>query len=284
MLIAQITDLHLGIEGSSPSERNRQRLKRTLAHLRTISPQPDLLLVTGDLAHQKDDEEAYLFLKEALRDYPVPSHFGMGNHDSRRTFLRFFPEPCDPASFVQFAIDDHPVRIVMLDTLEVGRHGGAFCERRAAWLQDCLAEQPDRPTLLALHHPPLATGLSWMTENPNGEWVGRLRGIVAAHGNVVGMITGHLHRPVATSWAGRPLIVCPSVCPQVALDLGTIDPDRPDGRPMIVEAPPGFALHYWNGSEFITHFGFVQDEPVLARYDAAFQEVVRQIVKEEAGR
>jgi hypothetical protein len=50
---------------------------------------------------------------------------------------------------------------------------------------------------------------------------------------------------------------------------------------MIVAEPPGFALHFWSGKELITHFGFVQEDPVLARYDAAFQRVVRQIAAED---
>lgn len=283
MLIAQITDLHLGFERDNPDEPNRQRLELTLEHLCTIRPQPDLLLLTGDLVHKEDDEESYRQLKAALRDFPIPCHFAMGNHDGRDPFFRCFPEVPQVSGFVQYAIEGHPLRVLVLDTLEVGRHGGGFCERRASWLEERLSEQPDRPTLLALHHPPLATGLSWMTENPQARWIERLRRIISAPGNIVGMITGHLHRPVATLWAGKPLIVCPSTSPQVALDLGTIDPDRPDGRPMIIGSPPGFALHYWNGSELITHFGFVQEDPVVARYDAAFQPVVRQIAQEDTG-
>ncbi|GAA4010731.1 metallophosphoesterase [Sphingomonas humi] len=284
MLIAQITDLHLGFEGNDPAELNGRRLDMTLAHLRSLDPRPDLLLLTGDLVHNEDDDVAYRRLKSALQDFPCPVYFAMGNHDDRAAFLRVFPEAPQASGFVQYAIEEHPVRILVLDTLEVGRHGGGFCERRAEWLHDRLSEMPDRPTFLALHHPPLATGLSWMTENPNAHWVERLRGIVSAHDNIVGMTTGHLHRPVATLWACKQLIVCPSTSPQVALDLGTIDPERPDGRPMIVAAPPGYALHYWNGTEMVTHFGFVQEDLVLARYDAAFQPVVRQIAEEDAGR
>jgi Icc-related predicted phosphoesterase len=103
----------------------------------------------------------------------------------------------------------------VLDTLEVGRHSGGFCETRAAWLAARLAEQPERPTLLVLHHPPIETGLSWMTENPDAAWVERLRAIVAGNGNIVGMISGHLHRVVVTQWAGTTLVVCPSTAPQV---------------------------------------------------------------------
>jgi hypothetical protein len=83
-----------------------------------------------------------------------------------------------PDGFLQYAIEDHPLRILVLDTLEEGRHGGNFCETRAAWLSERLAEAPERPTLIVLHHPPIESGLSWMTENPEAEWVKRLEAIV----------------------------------------------------------------------------------------------------------
>jgi 3',5'-cyclic AMP phosphodiesterase CpdA len=284
MLIAQITDIHLGFDAGNPDELNRRRLDQTLEHLRTFKPRPDLLLITGDLADRGQDQDAYQQLKSALRDYPIPVHFCMGNHDSRSPFCDLFPEVPQSSGFVQYAIEGYPLRVLMLDTLEVRRHGGGFCEDRAAWLEARLSEQPERPTLLALHHPPLPTGLSWMTENPEALWVERLHRVVAPRRNIVGIVSGHLHRPIVALWAGTTLVVCPPTSPQVVLDLDTIDPDQPDGRPMIVAAPPGFALHFWNGKALITHFGAVQKEPVLARYDARFQRVVRRIAAQDPGR
>jgi 3',5'-cyclic AMP phosphodiesterase CpdA len=284
MLIAQITDIHLGFEPGNPDEPNRRRLDQTLEHLLTIKPRPDLLLLTGDLADKGKDQESYRQLKNALQDYPIPAHFCMGNHDSREPFFDLFSEVPRASGFLQYAIEGHPLRVLMLDTLEVNRHGGGFCEDRAAWLQERLSEQPERPTLLALHHPPIPTGLSWMAENPDSLWAERLRGLVAAHDNIVGLIAGHLHRPIVMLWAGKTLVVCPPTSPQLALDLDTIDPDQPDGRPMIVAAPPGFAIHFWTGKELITHFGSVQEDPVVARYDERFQRVVRRIAGEDPGR
>ena len=52
----------------------------------------------------------------------------MGNHDSRGRLSSFFPRSAGPDGFVQYAIEELPVRILVLDTLEVGRHGGGFCE------------------------------------------------------------------------------------------------------------------------------------------------------------
>ena len=284
MLIAQITDIHLGFEPNNPAEFNRKRLDQTLRTLAAMTPQPDLLLATGDLADTGDDEISYRRLKSALATCPIPTWFCMGNHDSREPFLNQFPEVGSAGGFIQYSIEDYPLRILVLDTLEVGRHGGGFCETRAAWLRARLAEQPDRPTLLVLHHPPIDTGLSWMSEDPDAEWVERLRSVVEGQGQVIGMISGHLHRAVVTSWAGTTLAVCPSTAPQVALDLDSIDPDQPDGRPMIVADPPAYAIHIWNGEQLVSHFDTAEDHTVLARYDPALQPLVQMLLAEKRGR
>jgi 3',5'-cyclic AMP phosphodiesterase CpdA len=281
MLIAQITDVHLGFEQNNPDERNRKRLDRTLTVIAGLKPLPDLLLVTGDLADAADDDVSYQRLREALAAVPMPAAFCMGNHDGRAAFARHFPDVPSADGFVQYALEDFSLRILMIDTLDDGRHSGGYCETRAAWLRERLAEQPDRPTLIALHHPPLPTGLSWMTENPDAAWIGRLREIVSAYSNVVGMVAGHLHRAIVTRWAGTTLAVCPSTAPQVALDLDRIDPEVPDDRPMIVADPPGFALHYWDGERLITHFETAEDHEVLARFDERLQPLVRMLAAEK---
>lgn len=281
MLIAQITDIHLGFEPNNPAEFNRKRLDQTLRALSALKPRPDLLMMTGDLADTGDDSVSYRRLKSAVSNLPFPVWYCMGNHDSRDPFVKHFPHVPMVDGFVQYVIEDYPVRIIVLDTLEVGRHGGGFCEVRANWLRDRLAEAPDRPTILVLHHPPIESGLSWMTENPEAEWVVRLRDIVSAHPNIVAMLAGHLHRPVVTEWAGTTLAVCPSTAPQVALDLDRIDPDKPDGRPMIVADPPAFALHYWNGERLISHLDTADDHTVLARYEPALQPLVQMLLTEK---
>lgn len=282
MLVAQITDVHLGFEPGNPDELNRQRLDRTLRLLSRMNPRPDLLLATGDLADNGDDYESYQRWKEAIADLPFPVYPAMGNHDSRAPFLELFPDQPTADGFLQYAIENLPVRILVLDTLEVGRHGGGFCEIRAGWLRDRLAEAPGRPTLLVLHHPPIETGLSWMTENPEAAWVKRLQPIVEGQANIVAMISGHLHRPIVTRWAGTTLAVCPATAPQVALDMQPMDADAPDNRPMIVADRPYFALHYWNGRQLISHFDTAEPHDVLARFTAKRTPLIRMLKEERA--
>lgn len=283
MLVAQITDLHLGFDPGNPDEYNRQRLDQTLRTLTAMRPLPDLLLVTGDIADDGDDRDSYERFRDAIADLPFRVCPAMGNHDNRDTFRAVFPDTADVDGYVQYVVEDLPVRIIVLDTLEVGRHGGGFDDVRAAWLKARLAEAPDRPTLIVLHHPPIATGLSWMTENPEARWVRKLRPIVEASPNIVAMTSGHLHRPIVTRWAGTALAVCPSTAPQVALDMEKMDAEAPDNRPMIVADRPCFALHYWNGEGLITHFDTVEDHEVLARFSAKRQPLIRMLNKERWG-
>ena len=72
MIIAQITDIHLGFDPDTPDEFNRQRLDRILARLDTGPNRPVALLATGDLT-DKGDPESYARLAEALagRDWAI---------------------------------------------------------------------------------------------------------------------------------------------------------------------------------------------------------------------
>lgn len=279
MLIAQITDIHLGFEADNADELNRRRLDATLATLRAMRPLPDLLLMTGDLADAGEDDLAYRRLKEAIAPLPFPAYPLVGNHDGRACFAAHFTDFVRDG-FAQYEIDAGPLRVLVLDTVEEGRHGGAYCEARAAWLEARLAEQSARPTLVALHHPPVDPGLSWMGENPDSMWARRIEALLSSSGNVVGIVAGHLHRPLVTRFAGTVLIVCAATAPQLALDLSPIDPEHPDDRSMVVEEPPAFALHMWTGRGLVTHFGQAGGAPVLSRFTPPWQPLVRQLVEE----
>jgi 3',5'-cyclic AMP phosphodiesterase CpdA len=211
---------------------------------------------------------------------PCPVWLCVGNHDVRENFLDVFPNMPTTDGFVQYVVDHGPLRFIVLDTLEEGRHGGAFCGTRAAWLRARLAEEPARSTVIVLHHPPIDTGIDWMSTDPEEAWVAELEAALAGHGQVVGMMCGHIHRPIVTSCAGRQLAICPSIAPQVALTLSPMDPNEPDGRPMIIADPPGYALHYWNGRALVTHFDNSDDHVVLARYDSSMQPLVQSLLAE----
>ena len=279
MLVAQITDIHLGFEPDTPGEFNRQRLDATLAALTALDPLPDLMLATGDLV-DRGDVDSYLRLREAFAGLPFPVHYALGNHDVRRNFVEVFPEVALTDGFLQYTIEDGPVRLVVIDTLEEGRHGGGFCETRAAWLRDTLDDAPDRKTLIVQHHPPIEVGISWMNTDPAEPWVHRLADCLRGRSNVIGLVCGHIHRAIVTRWENVIVATCPSTAPQVALELKPIDPAVADGRALIVADPPAYALHWWNGRELISHYDTATDHQVLASYDEGLQAMIAAMLAE----
>ncbi len=276
MLIAQITDIHIGFDPGNPDEYNLQRLRAVIARVASAPNRPDLVLLTGDLT-EWGDAASYSRLVAELASLTMPVWPMAGNHDLRGPLLAAFPHVKCAGEYLQYAIDLPGFRVLMLDTLEEGRHGGAFCEARAAWLSAELAAQPGTPTLVALHHPPFESGIHWLDGAAREPWMARFAAAIAGHDQIVGIVSGHLHRTIATGFGGVPTIVAPSTAPAVALDLTAIDPTAPDDRAMITDEPPGYAIHRWDGERLISHFEAVADWRVFASYDAGMQELVRMI-------
>ncbi len=279
MLIAQITDLHLGFVPDDPEEANAQRLRAVVAAILKLDPAPDMVLATGDLT-EAGTPRSYADLKAILSALPMPVHFAMGNHDDRANFGAAFPDAVFEGGFLQYVVDTDGLRIIVLDTLETGRHGGSFCDDRAAWLEARLSEAPEMPTLLVLHHPPVATDIPWMTILPGEPWVDRLKAVISRHPQVIRLVAGHVHRTILAPFAHTFVSVCPSTAPQVALEMREIDPDRPDGRPLIVIEPPTFGLHSWRDGTLTSHTVFTGEHKVVAAYTPALQPMIRTLVAE----
>jgi 3',5'-cyclic-AMP phosphodiesterase len=285
VLLAQITDCHVGFDLADPDEDNARRLRAVLGVLATGPNRPDLVLLSGDLTNH-GESESYVRLAQILAAYDLPFHLMIGNHDDRSAFRTAFPQVPANQGFIQYEVPLPGLRLIALDTIEPGRHGGAFCAERAAWLSERLDADPVTPVLIAMHHPPIVSGIDWMDGTGNEPWIARFTAAIDGRPQVRAIIAGHLHRTIHTIISGVPLTVCPASAPAVALDLSLADPERPDGRAMVVDEPAGYALHHWDGTRMVTLFGAVlPDGPwqVHARYDAAFQATVRQNAAERSG-
>jgi 3',5'-cyclic-AMP phosphodiesterase len=279
MNIAQITDIHLGFDQGNPDEINRQRLDRTLATLAEASCSPALILATGDLT-EHGDIRSYEALREAFSKLSVPIWPILGNHDLRENFTAVFPDVPTADGFVQYAIELDGLRLLMLDTLEEGRHGGGFCETRAEWLARELAARPSVPTIIVMHHPPVPVGIAWMDPRADEPWILRFKAAIAGQKQVRAVLCGHLHRPVVAPLEGTTVFVCPATAVQLGFDLRLIDAEAPDGRSMITLDPSVYGVHRWENGQLACHYVAVSDERVLVRFDEKMQPLVRELMRE----
>ncbi|TNE52635.1 MAG: phosphodiesterase [Sphingomonadales bacterium] len=280
LLIAQMTDIHIGFDAQAAGEEfNLSRLRAALRQLATLPTQPDMLMLTGDLTDH-GDAASFAKLADALADCPFPVHPLVGNHDSRQALLNAFPNCPSEGGFIHYALEQAGLRILCLDTFEPGRHGGAFCKARADWLKMQLSAHGDTPTLIFMHHPPVVSGIDWMDPAADEDWIANFALAIEGHYQIRAIHCGHLHRPLHTGFRGIPMAVTGSIAPTVTLDLRRIDPETPDQRAMIAAEPPIMALHRWENGELLTHYQPVGDWPVLASYGPELQPMVREMFEE----
>lgn len=271
LTIAQITDLHIASDKHAKlHERNCARLKAVLTAIEGQKPRPVAIIASGDLVDHGESEE-YAELASLLRAVSIPVHFGLGNHDRRSPFVANFPDTAtDQSGFVQYARDFGSLRLIMCDTLDEGRDGAEFCAMRADWLKGTLAARTTEPTIVALHHPPIASGIGWMDPDPGAPWLDRLKASLSGQNHVQTLICGHVHRAFHGSFAGHRVSVSTATAPQLALDLSPMNVDVPDGRAIAVDEPPGYTLHVWDGKTLVSHTCVVGDYKPVFRFRAPF--------------
>jgi 3',5'-cyclic-AMP phosphodiesterase len=204
------------------------------------------VLVSGDITENAADAE-YEKARELLERLGAPLHVLPGNHDDRAALRRHFDLPGADGEPVNYAADLGPLRLVVVDTTHPGEDWGALDEERLAWLDRQLAAEPDAPTVLAMHHPPLATGMKPLEKMglPRADRLA-LAEVVERHPQVRRLVAGHMHRAIASELAGRVVLAAPSTYLQARLDCVSEELH-------LVPDPPGYAVHVLADGELVSH-------------------------------
>jgi 3',5'-cyclic-AMP phosphodiesterase len=260
MLICQLTDLHVcavGVSCNRVSDTNMFAVRafRTVA---AMKPAPDVVVITGDLTENGLPAE-YANLAALIRqNLPMPVYVIPGNHDRRENFrdaLSHLPGVTADPVFVQYAVEDYPVRLVMLDTVVFGSGHGALRDEQLTWLDRTLAEAPGKPTIVAMHHPPLVCGIAHM-DRINLRNADAFAAVIGRHRQVQRIICGHHHRAIFTQVAHTIASISPSVAHQVELCFDPAD------KGSLNFEPPAFHLHRWTEADgLVTHVAYVETFP-----------------------
>lgn len=260
ILIAQITDLHLrprGLPALRVVETN-MLVARVVERLLAFRPALDAVLLTGDITDQADERE-YATAAEVLaplgdRLLPMP-----GNHDIpgliRSTFAHTPAGQTREGEKLCYGVDVGAVRVIALDSSVPEEPWGALGKEQLAWLDAELSAHADRPTLIALHHPPVAVGMAAMDTMGLKDADG-LAEVVRRHPQVGRITCGHIHRGITAAFAGTLVTVCPTPVHATSLDLGPTPPAS------FHLEPPAFLIHCWSETVgFATHTVYVEPHP-----------------------
>lgn len=217
MIIAQISDTHiLAPTSDDPAAQLRADcLRRCIADINR--QRPDAVIFTGDTVQNGQPEE-YAQLRELLAPLQAPLYLIPGNRDDKAALrTAFSDQPYWPENggFLHYVVEDHALRLVGIDSTLPGERQGVFCPARQAWLDAALSNQPDRPTVLFIHHPPFDVGDHYVGGYRRPEEAAALTDVVRRHPQVERLLCGHVHWPVERPWAGTTACIMPSIAVDV---------------------------------------------------------------------
>jgi Icc protein len=245
MQIAHLSDTHLmtGPLAAGPAAALAQALGRLLA----LTPRPDCVVITGDLADTADADE-YAMLHSILDRCLVPVHLTTGNHDLPEPLLAEFggTRYLGSGKSTSYAVDYPDATIIVADSQLDGSPAGRLGAQQLAWIDEMLAKRPTTPAFICLHHPPLPIGIPFL-DGMRLEDGADLGAVIASHANVARILAGHVHRAISAPFAGSLVTIAPSTYRQSVLRMHDSEP------PGYLAEPTSFLLHLLDGPHCATH-------------------------------
>lgn len=211
-LLIQITDTHIVAPGEVlySDIDTAQHLAEAVRNINDMHPEPDGVIFTGDLV-EAGDKESYEHFIELIKPLKMPAWVIPGNHDNPQTMLEVFADtgyfPATENGF-QYVIDDLPFRILALNSHCSDTDLPGLDGQRLSWLKDQLSRS-DKPVLIAIHHPPMTTGIE-LIDMGGSEWYQGLKSLVAKHSQVKLVICGHCHIDLCGRIGQVPVYMAPA--------------------------------------------------------------------------
>ncbi len=221
MIVAQISDTHIDLDHPQGADRRRY-LELCVEDINGLDPLPDVVVHTGDLTNTGNPKE-YEAAKNILGRLAAPLYVTAGNRDDRVALRSAFPADdylLPDSAFLQYRVDDFPVRLMVLDTLSENSNKGDYCAIRADGLRAALTVETTRPTAVFMHHPAFEVVESdYPIQFESRDAMARLGQVLNQHGRVIHAFCGHTHRATTGMIGDVPVSSTPSIA--VDLRLGT---------------------------------------------------------------
>ena len=251
MIIAQISDTHIAVDTLDAEQRIRD-FECTIADIDTLNPAPDVIVHTGDIVHNGRPDE-YFRAAAILAKARAPVFVIPGNKDERTNLRAAFAGDgylAPDSDFVDYTIEDYPVRLIAIDTLNTGSNRGDFCRARANRLIDMIDAESSKPIAVLAHHPPFEVPVGPDPLNfETPEMMARLQQALQHSGRVIAVISGHVHRGTS----GQVGCIRATVMPSVATTL------RKGEYPAHMKMRPVYHIH-----RFDPAWGFATETRIVA--------------------
>lgn len=211
-LLIQITDTHIVAPGEVlyGDIDSGLHLREVVRNINAMQPEPAGVMFTGDLVDTADTA-SYAHFLEIIEPLKMPAWVIPGNHDDPQIMLEVFAGtgyfPATQDDF-QYVIDDLPFRILALDSHCSDTELPGYDEQRLSWLKDQLSYS-DKPALIAIHHPPMKTGIE-LVDMGGSDWYQGLKRLLAGYPQVKLVICGHCHTDLSGRIGQVPVYMAPA--------------------------------------------------------------------------
>ncbi|MGB6295203.1 MAG: 3',5'-cyclic-AMP phosphodiesterase [Rivularia sp. (in: cyanobacteria)] len=209
--IAQVTDMHLF---ASEQEQllgmpTTDSFHAVIDRLKKFREQLDLLLLTGDLSGDSTSQ-SYGNLQNLLSSLFLPSYWLPGNHDD----FTIMNEVLNLGLVSRRkCFERGGWNFVLLDSSVFGEEHGYLRRETLEWLDLQLSMTGDKPTAIALHHPPFNINSCWL-DNSSLQNSEELFAVLDKYPQVQLVLFGHIHQEFYTQRQGVDYLGTPSTCVQ----------------------------------------------------------------------
>lgn len=210
LLIAQVTDIHLFANENQQllNLSTIQSFQAVIERLQRLRPQPDLLLLTGDLS-QDGTPESYEHVQNLLSPLETPIYWLPGNHDCLSVMQQILNSaPVSPRK----VFTRGSWNFILINSGVTGCVHGQLSPQTLDWLDFRLGVE-QHPTLVALHHPPFPVNSNWLDastlKNPE-----ELFAVLDRYPQVKLVLFGHIHQEFNRQRNGVHYLGSPSTCIQ----------------------------------------------------------------------
>jgi 3',5'-cyclic AMP phosphodiesterase CpdA len=257
MIIVQISDTHIALDTPDADQRIRD-FECTIADINALDSAPDVIVHTGDVVHNGRPDE-YAQAVRILAKARAPIYVLVGNKDDRANLRAAFSARgylAPDSEFIDYAIEDYPVRLIAVDTKSLGSNKGDFCSERAKRLTDMIDAETTKPVAVFAHHPPFEVPVGPDPLNfETPEMMATLSQALQHSGRVIAVFSGHVHRGTA----GQLGSISATVMPSIATTL------RKGDYPAHMKTRPVYHIH-----RFDPVWGFATETRIVGAGPSAF--------------
>lgn len=213
MRLIQITDCHLGSTAGETllGLNTDESLTDVLKLVRAAEPRTDLVVASGDISNDGGTPSYDRFIARINKWLPkTPLAWLEGNHDDSDGMSTILSERPHEQSLMMGGW-----HIILLNSRIPGEEGGALEASELERLDGLLAEYPQAPTMIFLHHQPVPVGSAWLDQYVLKN-AADFFAVLDKYSHVKAIVWGHVHQEFSGTRKGVRLFATPSTCVQFA--------------------------------------------------------------------